>query len=255
MQALTRNPLADPGLLGVNGGATLAIVAAIAFLGIESMSHYLWFGLGGAALAGAAVYLLGGVGPRHNPVRVVLAGTALSVVLLALTMLITVNANDEVFDRFRHWAVGSLQGRGYDVLVPVMYLIAGGLLVGLSLAKALDAMALGNDLGQAMGASPLRVWLLSALVIVVLAGAATAAAGPLSFIGLTAPHLARFFSGPNHRRLLPFSVLIAAILTVAADTLGRLISHPNEISVGIMAALLGGPFFVFLVKRWRLVQL
>lgn len=255
MQALTRNPLADPGILGVNAGATLAIVAAIAFFDIIDVSGYLWFGLAGAALAGAAVYLLGGIRQGLNPVRLVLAGSALSVVLLALTQIITVNSNEQVFDQFRHWVVGSLQGRGFDVLLPTAVLTALALGASIALARMLDAMALGHDSGKALGASPRMVWIVSALIVIVLAGAATAAAGPISFIGLTAPHVARFVVGPDHRWLLPFSMAFSALMVVGADILGRLVGHPGEVAVGIMVALIGGPFFIGLVQRWRMVRL
>lgn len=255
MQALTRNPLADPGILGVNAGAATAIAAAIAFLGITDVIGYMWFGLAGAALAGAGVYLLGGLRQGTNPVRVVLAGAALSVVLGALTQVILINSEDEVFNRFRHWTVGSLQGRGYEVLLPVSVLVVLGLLLSMTLAKALDAAALGNDLSRSLGASPARIWSLSGVAVIVLAGAATAAAGPIGFVGLTAPHLARFLTGPNHRWVLPYAMLISAVLMVAADILGRLVAQPGEIGVGIMIALIGGPFFVALVRRRKLVQL
>ena len=255
MQALTRNPLADPGILGVNAGATLAIVTAIAFFHIIDMAGYMWFGLAGAALAGALGYLLGGIRRGLNPVRLVLAGSALSVVLLALTQIITVNSDERVFDQFRHWAVGSLQGRGADVLLPTAALTAPALLAAFALARVLDTVALGRDTGQALGANPRTVWIVSALIVIVLAGAATAAAGPIAFVGLTAPHVARFIGGPDHRRLLPFSMLIAAVMIVGADSAGRLIGHPGEVAVGIMVALIGGPFFIMLVQRWRIVQL
>ena len=255
MQALTRNPLADPGILGVNAGATLAIVAAIAFFGIVDMAGYMWFGLAGAALAGALVYLLGGVRRGLNPIRLVLAGSALSVVLLALTQIVTVNSDEMVFDRFRHWAVGSLQGRGGDVLLPTAALTAPALLAAFALARMLDTVALGRDTGKSLGTDPRTVWILSALIVIVLAGTATAAAGPIAFVGLTAPHVARFLVGPDHRWLLPFSMLISSVMIVGADSLGRLLGHPGEVAVGIMVALIGGPFFIVLVQRWRIVQL
>lgn len=254
MQALTRNPLADPGLLGVNAGAAAAIAAAIAFLGVTDVTGYMWFGLAGAAAAGGAVYLLGFRGGA-GPVRVVLAGAALSVVLLAATQIILINSEDEVFDRFRHWTVGSLQGRGWDVLAPVGLLAGAGLLAALALARSLDAAALGEDLSRALGAHPARVWSLAAITIIVLAGAATAGAGPVGFIGLTAPHIARLVAGADHRWVLPYAMLIGAVLVVAADALGRVVAHPGEVAVGIMVALIGAPFFVALVRTRKIVQL
>lgn len=255
MQALTRNPLADPGILGVNAGAAAAVALAIAILGLTDITSYMWFGLLGAALAGAAVYLLGGVRHGINPVRLVLAGAAMTVVLLALTQILTVNSTDEAFDQFRHWAAGSLQGRGYSVLAPVTVLLLGGLALSATLGKSLDIAALGNDLSQALGAATTRIWMLSAAAVIILAGATTAAVGPISFLGLTAPHLARSLVGPDHKWLLPYTMLLSALLLVAADVLGRLIAPPGEVSVGIMIALIGGPFFVALVRRRKIAQL
>ncbi|WP_243226070.1 iron ABC transporter permease [Microbacterium sp. CIAB417] len=255
MQALTRNPLAEPGILGVNAGAAVAIAVGIAFFGITDVSGYMWLGLVGAAVAGVAVYLLGGVRRGTNPVRLVLAGAALTVVLGALTQLVLVNSPDQVFDRYRHWMVGSLAGRGYEVLASIGLLAAAGLLLALVLARPLDSALLGEDLSRSLGGSPGRVWALAGIVVIVLAGTATAAAGPIAFLGLAAPHLARLVAGVDHRWVLPYSALIASLLIVVADTLGRIIPPRGEISVGIMVALLGGPFFVFLVRRRRMVQL
>lgn len=255
MQALTRNPLADPGILGINAGAAVGIVIAIAWLAISHVAGYIGFGVIGAAVAGVAVSLLGGARQGIDPVRLVLAGAALTFVLLALTQIIIINADESVFDQFRHWAAGSLRGRRAEVLLPVTLLVVPGLLIALTIARALDAMALGSDLGRSLGARPALVWALSAVAIVLLAGAATAAAGPISFIGLTAPHLARFIVGPDHRRVIPWAMGLSAILMLAADCLGRVIAHPDEIGVGIMVALIGGPFFVALARRRRLVQL
>ncbi len=255
MQALTRNPLAEPGILGVNAGAMVAIVSGIALFDIVDIAHYMWFGLAGAAVAGAGVYLLAGIGCKINPVRVVLAGSAMTVVLLAITHIITINSHQQVFEQFRHWAVGSLQGRGYDVLAPVTAMISLSLIAACCLARSLDTVVLGSDLGKALGASPTKVWVISCLVITVLAGTSTAAVGPISFLGLTAPHLSRFLIGSEHRWLLPFSMLLSAALLLMADITGRLIGSPGEISVGIMVAFIGGPFFVFLVRKWKLSQL
>nr|WP_086940234.1 iron ABC transporter permease [Thaumasiovibrio occultus] len=255
MQAITRNPLAEPGILGVNAGAMVAIVAGIALLGWTQMHHYLWLGLVGAGLAGFLVYLLAGIGRTFHPVKVVLAGAAMTVVLLSLTQIITLNSHVEVFNQFRHWAVGSLQGRGYDVLWPTAIIVSIGLILAFCLASALDTVVLGNDVGKSLGANPLRVWIGASGVVILLAGTATAAAGPISFLGLTAPHLARFAVGNEHRWLLPFAMLLASVLLLASDIAGRVIGHPGEISVGIMVALLGGPFFVVLVRRWKLSEL
>lgn len=255
MQALTRNPLSDPGILGINAGAAVAITCAIALFGISSVTAYMALGMAGAALAGAAVYLLGNLSRGGNPVRVVLAGAALSVVLMSLTQIVLVNSDEQVFDQFRNWSVGSLQGRGYGVLLPVLALSSIGAAIAFTLTKALDTAALGADLAKALGGNPLRIWGLSALAVIILSGAATAGAGPIGFVGLTAPHITRLITGPGHRWLLPYAMMIAALLTVSADALGRVIAPPGEVSVGIMLALIGGPFFIALVRRHRISKL
>ncbi len=255
LQAITRNPLADPGLLGINAGAAVAIVAAIALLGASSMLAQLWAGFIGAALAGVMVYLLGGIRHQLNLIRILLAGAALTVVLLALAQMLILNSDEHVFDQFRHWAVGSLQGRGQQVLLPVSLLIGLGLLMTVYLIRALDVMSLGQDLVEVLGVNIRLVWIVTALAVIILTGTATALAGPISFVGLAAPHLARYFTGANHRLLLPFTLLLSAILVLLADILGRLVVHPDEIGVGIMIALLGGPFFILLARGKRLIQL
>lgn len=255
MQAMTRNPLADPGIFGVNAGAAAAVAGAIALFGAINVTAYMAFGLVGASLAGVAIYVLGDLGRNASPVRVVLAGAAISIVLLSLTQIILINSEEQVFDQFRHWTVGSLQGRGAAVLGPVSLLTAIGLALALALARPLDAAALGQDLSRSMGVDPKRIWSLAALVVIILSGAATAAAGPIAFIGLTAPHLARFITGPSHRWLLPYVMLVSAVLMLSADIVGRIIAPPGEIGVGIMVALLGGPFFIVMVRRKRIAQL
>ncbi|MFT3967581.1 MAG: iron ABC transporter permease [Sphingobium sp.] len=254
MQALTRNPLADPGLLGINAGAAAGIAIAIAFFGLTEPGLYVWFGLAGAAVAGAAVYLLSGARQGMNPVRLVLAGSALTVMFLAFTHMVTINSEADVFDQFRHWTVGSLEGRGYAVLGAVAVPMSIGLLIIASLARSLDAVALGDDLARSLGSHPGRIWALAALAVILLAGAATAAAGPIAFLGLTAPHMARAIVGTTHRRLIPWAMMISAGMMVIADMAGRIVAHPGEVGVGIMIALIGGPFFIALVRGRRLAH-
>ena len=255
MQAITRNPLADPGILGVNAGATLAVVLSIAYLGLHEVSAHMLFGMIGALVAGLIVAFLADLTGKTDPVRVVLAGVALSAVLLAFAQFIIVNSEEQVFDQFRHWIVGSLQGRGYEILVLLSLLTLMGVVASLSISRALDAISLGKELGHALGINFVWVWGGAILVVMLLAGSTTAAIGPIAFIGLTAPHIARFFTGPNHRWLLPYAMLIAGLLMLLADILGRWIAQPAEISVGIMVALIGGPFFVFLARRNKLFEL
>ena len=183
MQAMTRNPLAEPGLLGVNAGAAAAVVTGVLVTHVVDVEVYLWFAFAGAALAAAAVYALGGaLQHASNPVRLVLAGAALSVLLGAYTSSVLVTF-PSVFDTFRFWDTGSFQGRGADALLPVGIAVGVGLLIAFSLARPLNALALGAEFGRALGASPRRTWLLAGVAVVLLAGGATAAAGPIGFIG------------------------------------------------------------------------
>lgn len=255
MQSVTRNPLADPGILGVNAGASLAVVIAIAFLGIDNVSGYIWFAFIGAAAAATVVYLLGSArGNAGTPVRIALAGTAVSIVIGALTQMILIS-NEAAFNSFRFWSIGSLQGRGFDVIVTVAPFIAVGILASFLLIAPLNAITLGDDVATALGTHTGSARIGAALAVVLLAGAATAAAGPIGFIGLGAAHIARFFTGNEHRRLIPASVVLGATLLVLADTLGRASVAPAELQTGVAAALFGGPLFVALVRSRKVAAL
>lgn len=256
MQSVTRNPLAEPGLLGVNAGAAMAVVLGSIAFGLTSVSEYIWFSMLGAGLSGGTVFLLGRAQDSGtDPVRLVLAGAGLSMLLGALTTLLMLNADLEVLDLFRNWGTGTLDGRGADAtMVAGLSLLVGGALVFL-VAPALDALAMGQDIGRTLGLDPRRIWALACLSVMVLAGGATAAAGPIAFVGLVAPHLARRIVGPRNTTVLPLSALFAAVMLLAADILGRVVAAPEEVAAGIIAALLGGPFFIQVVRRYRLVQL
>lgn len=253
MQALTRNPLAEPGLLGINWGAATAVVVGVALFGLTSVTHYMLFAAIGAGLAGIAVFVLGRAHETGvNPVRLLLAGAAISVTLGAVTGIVILNAPIMVFDDFRIWMAGSLERAGFEAVVVLAVSVAAGLVTVVASVDSLNAMALGEDLGRTLGADPRWTWLLSCLTVMMLAGAATAAAGPIGFVGLIAPHLARAVSGPDYRWILPFSGLFAAILLVGADIIGRVIAAPSELAAGIVTALLGGPFFIAAVRRFRM---
>lgn len=256
MQALTRNPLAEPGLLGINAGAALAVMAGISLFGFVSIWEYVWFGLAGAGLAGVAVFMLGQAHETGtNPVRLVLAGAGLSVMLGSASSLIILNAPPDVLDSYRSWAAGSFEGRGLSVSAALALATLCGLLIAQALAPGLNALALGRDTGEALGVNTRVLFSLSCVAIMLLTGAATAAAGPIGFIGLVAPHMARSITGPDYRWILPFSGLIAAILLLVADVTGRLIAMPAEVAAGIIASLAGGPFFIAIVRRLRLRQI
>lgn len=255
MQAITRNPLAEPGLLGVNAGVTFTVAVAIAYFGFGSLTASMTFGFLGAGLTGALVYALGGVRHGAGPVRLVLAGAAVNVVLLAGTRIILVNVDTDAFDRFRTWTVGSLEGRGPELLLPTGGAVLVGFAIAYALSGALDASVLGRDLSRSLGTNPTVVLTFAAAAIIVMCGAVTAAAGPISFVGLTAPFIGRMLVGLNHRRLLPATALIAAAVVLVADVAGRLIVPSGEIGVGIMASVIGAPVFITIVRHRKIPQL
>ncbi|WP_435837903.1 FecCD family ABC transporter permease [Streptantibioticus parmotrematis] len=255
MQALTRNPLADPGVLGVNAGASAAVVAAIELLGLRSLSAYVWFALAGAALASVLVYALGSRGrSAATPVRLALAGAAISSVLGAVVNWLVL-MDQTAFDDFRFWSVGALAGRPLSVLTQTGPFLLAGAVLALSLGRPLNAMALGEDSARALGAHTGRTRALAVLAVTLLCGAATAAAGPIAFVGLAVPHVARTVTGPDQRWLLPYSAVLAAIWLLASDILGRIIARPGEIEVGIVTAFVGAPVLIWLVRRSRGVRL
>lgn len=255
MQAVTRNPLAEPGLLGINAGAAAAVIIGVSTLGLTAIMDYVWFAFAGAGLAGAGVFILGRAHDAGtNPVRLILAGAGLSVTLGSLTGIMILNTPPEIFDDFRNWLAGSVEGRGFDVAAVLALFSTIGLAAAFVIAGNLNTVALGNDLGRALGVSMRTTWVLACLSVMLLAGAATASVGPIGFVGLGAPHAARLVAGPDFRWILPFSALFAAILLLCADVLGRIIASPAEIAAGIIAMLLGGPFFVALVRRSRLAR-
>lgn len=243
MQSLTKNPLADPGILGINAGASAAVVVAIAYFGVTDVGGYLWFALMGAAAATVLVYLLGGT----SPARMALAGAALSMAIGAVTSMVLVS-NEYAFNQFRYWTVGTLQGRGMDIIVTVLPFITVGVVIAMLLARALNAMALGEESAKGLGVNVTVIRAGCFLTVVLLAGAATAAAGPIAFIGLAAPHIVRFIVGPDNRLVLFGVLFIAPALLIMADAIGKAAAAPAELQTGIAAAVLGGPVFIALVR-------
>ncbi|RBY92108.1 iron ABC transporter permease [Blastococcus sp. TBT05-19] len=251
MQGHTRNPLGDPGLLGVTAGASLAVVLAIALFGVTSPSGYVWFAFAGALAGTVLVYAIGSAGPGGaTPLTLALAGAALSALLYALVRAVLVS-DSQTLDTFRFWVVGSLAGRGAEVAWQVGPFIAAGLVLALVNAPALNLLGLGEDVARGLGQ---RIWLARVVglaAITLLCGAATAACGPIAFVGLVVPHMVRALTGPDHRWLLPCSGLLGAALLLVADVVGRVVARPGELQVGIVLALLGAPFFIALVRRTR----
>ncbi len=255
MQALTRNPLADPGLLGVNAGAALAIVASISYLGATTLTEYVWFGLAGAAVTTFVVYVLGAAGRAGvSPVRLALAGAAIAAAFSGIISAIVLLSHDAFVD-FRTWSVGSLTGRDSSVVTQVLPFIAVGTVIALAMAGSLNALSLGDDTARALGAKVGQIRLTGVVAVTLLCGAGTAAVGPIGFVGLIIPHVVRSFTGPNQRWLLPYSLLFGAILLLGSDVLGRVILHPGELQVAVVTAAVGAPVFILLVRRRRLSQL
>jgi iron complex transport system permease protein len=255
LQGLTRNPLADPGILGFESGAALAVVAAIFLLGVSSIAGYVWFALAGAAVAGGVVYALGASGgSRAAPVTLALAGAAVTALLTALTSAILI-LDVQTLNEFRFWVAGSLAGRDLDVLAGALPFMAAGLLLAFGSGRALNTQALGEDLARSLGQRVGRARAAGAAASVLLSGAAVAVAGPVAFIGLTVPHAARAIAGPDYRWVLPYSAVLGAILILVADVIGRVVAAPAEVPVGIVMAAVGVPAFIALVRRPRLAEL
>jgi iron complex transport system permease protein len=255
MQAVTRNPLADPGILGVNAGASFTVVLGIFAFGVGSTLGLVWFAFVGAALASVIVYLLGSLGGgAATPVRLALSAAALSSLLFAFTRAITL-LDEATLDQFRFWAVGSLAGRDGEVVRSIVWFVIAGVVLAVGLARPLNALGLGDDTAAALGVKVGLVRCISGVAIVLLCGAAVAACGPIAFVGLVVPHAVRAFVGPDQRWLMVGCALAGSLLLIGCDTIGRGVARPGEVQVGIMTAAIGGPAFVMLVRRARMVQL
>ncbi|MGV3713625.1 FecCD family ABC transporter permease [Pseudolysinimonas sp.] len=254
-QAVTRNPLADPGILGVTSGASLAVVCGIAFLGLTNPYATIALATVGAAAASVFVYAIGSLGRGGaTPLKLALAGAATTAALMSLVSAILLPRVD-LLATFRFWQIGGVGGAVWERIGLVAPILALGALIVLATARGMNSLALGDDLAAGLGENVGRTRLVAAVGGVILCGAATAIAGPIGFVGLVVPHLCRLLVGTDHRWLLPFSALTGAGLLVAADTLGRVIARPSEIEVGIVTAVLGAPFFIAIVRRQRVREL
>ena len=251
MQGVARNPLADPGILGLNAGAALAVVTAIYVLGVSTLTGYIWFAFFGAAAAAVVVYGIASTGrDGATPVKLALAGAALSAGLFSLMNVVLVSSQDTL-DRFRFWQVGSTGGRDWSVLLPALPFLAVGALIVLAGGRLLNSLALGDDIARGLGQNVALTRGITGLGIVLLCGSATAVAGPIGFVGLVVPHAVRLLTGPDYRWILPFSMVLAPVLLITADVIGRVILLPGEVPAGIMTALVGAPVFVWLIRRGK----
>ncbi len=255
MQGVTRNPLADPGILGVTTGASLAVVTGIAFFGLRSPGAYIWVAVAGAAVAATFVYVVGSMGRGGaTPLKLALAGAATSAAFSSLISAILLPRID-VMDQFRFWQIGGVGGADAGRILQVLPFLAVGTLVCFAAARGLNSLALGDDVATGLGETVATTRLLAAAGAILLCGAATAVAGPIGFVGLAVPHLCRLLVGIDHRWLLPFSALAGAVLLTAADVVGRLVARPEELDVGIVTALVGAPILIWIVRRQKVRSL
>ncbi|MBX3045757.1 MAG: iron ABC transporter permease [Anaerolineales bacterium] len=248
MQGLTRNPLADSGLLGIEAGAALAVMVAVLYLGVNSLSSFALFAFVGAGVSGAAVYAIGSVGRGGpTPIKLTIAGAALGTMLASITSLLAI-MHPLSYDQVRFWMAGSVAGREMELIAQGAVYILIGLALAILLGRQITTLSLGDDIARSLGLNVLWVKLLSALAVVVLAGTSVSLAGPIGFVGLVAPHAVRFFTGPDYRWVIPYGALLGAIFMVVADVVSRVVMRPMELPVGLMTAAIGGPIFIYLVR-------
>lgn len=243
IQGVTRNPIADPGLLGLNSGASLAVVCAVWLLGLSAPSQFVWFAFLGAAAAAALVFSLG----AGQPVKLALVGATVTALITPLITLVLLR-DQQAFNLYRFWAVGSLTGRGLETLVVVLPFIAVGAVVAAGLAHRLNMLALGDDVARGLGQRVGVTRALAGLTIVLLAGAATALAGPIALVGLAVPHAARRLVGTDYRWVLAMSALLGPVMLLGADVIGRLVLPGSELEAGVVAAAIGAPVLVAVAR-------
>ncbi|MEU1018736.1 iron ABC transporter permease [Streptomyces sp. NPDC005898] len=249
LQGLTRNPIADPGVLGISQGASVGVVLAIAFAGVHTLTGYVWYAFAGAGVTALAVHAIaaGGRGGA-TPVKLALGGAAVNALLVSVTTAI-LTTRASALDEFRFWQVGSLSGRDADIAGRIWPFLLVGLVLVLSVARGLDALALGEDVAKGLGQNVAAVRVVGGLGATVLTGAGVAAAGPLAFIGLAVPHIARAVVGGDHRWTLPMAAVLGPVMLLVSDVVGRIVFPPSEVPAGVMTALIGVPFLVTLVRR------
>lgn len=250
IQGVTRNPIADPGLLGINSGASLAVVLAIWLLGVSSPATFVWFAFVGAAVAAVAVAAIG----RGEPVRLALGGAALTALLTPLITMVLMRSR-QAFDEYRFWAVGSLTGRDLDLVTDLWPFVAVGAALAFGLAHRLNLLALGDDVARGLGQRVGTTRALAGVGITLLSGAATSLVGPVALVGLVVPHAARRLAGSDYRRITAISLVLGPTLLLAADVLGRLVARPGELEAGVVSAFLGAPVLVAVARGRRVAQL
>ncbi|ORL78883.1 iron ABC transporter permease [Prescottella equi] len=255
IQGHTRNPLADAGLLGLNAGAAFLVVIAIYAFGLTAPSQYLWFAFAGSALASITVFGLSSIGNgKASPLSLALAGAAVAFFLQAMTNAVVI-LDQTTLDGYRFWVVGSVAGRGFDIFWQVLPFLIVGLVIAIASTPSLNVISLGEDVARSLGTNIAMSRTIGIVAITLLTGAATAACGPIAFIGLVVPHVARAITGPDYRWLVPYAGLLGGLMLVMSDVIGRVVVRPGELQVGIVLAVVGAPFFIALVRRRKLASL
>ena len=248
MQGLTRNPLASPGILGVNAGAAFAVVVGTFISGSSSLTVYAWYAFAGAAISAISVYFLGSLGRGGlTPFNLTIAGAALTAFISSITSGILI-LSQRTLEEIRFWLAGSVAGRDLNLLLQVLPYICVGLILAIALSKQITILSLGEDTARSLGQSTALIKILAAVSIILLAGSSVAIAGPIGFVGLIIPHIVRFLVGVDYRWILPYSAILGAIIMLIADLCGRLIIQPSELPVGLVMPLIGAPFFIYLIR-------
>lgn len=255
MQSITRNPIADPSILGVNTGASLFVVAGIAFLNITAAYQYIWLAIIGAGLTAFFVYAVASIGKDGaTPLKLALSGAAVSIVLGSLVSTIMLPDN-RVLQAFRFWQIGSIGSATWDNISLISPFLIIGFIISMFISGYLNNLALGDEAATALGTNVVITRSVGALASVLLCGATTALAGPIGFVGLIIPHLVRLIYGSEMGKILPLSFLGSGILLLLSDVIGRIIGSPGETEVGIITAVFGAPFFIFAIRKGRVKSL
>ncbi|GKU76655.1 iron ABC transporter permease [Paenibacillus sp. L3-i20] len=249
MQALTRNPMASPGILGVNAGAGFFIVAGISFFGLQSSMNMVWLSFAGAIVAALSVYGFAAVGREGiTPLKLTLAGATIAALFTSFITALLIG-DEQTLDTVLFWLAGSVQGRSMEQIMTVLPFLLGGYIVVMFMGRTLNVFAVGEDIAKGLGQRIIQFQLLALLIVVILAGSSVAIAGPIGFVGLIIPHIARALVGIDNRWVIPYCLLLGAILLLAADLSARFIAFPKEVPVGVMTALVGAPFFIYMARR------
>lgn len=249
MQTLTKNPLASPDIFGVNAGAGLAVVTGVTVFGISNLQVFTWLSFLGAAIAAISIFMIGSMGRGGlTPMKLTLAGAAMTAMVASLTQGLLVS-NEALLEQVLFWLAGSVSGRSLDNLVAVLPYLAAGWVLALIMSGKMNVLSMGEDVAKGLGLNIVFLKLALGLAIILLSGGSVAVAGPIGFIGIVVPHLTRSIVGIDHRWLIPFSGLFGAVLLIAADVISRYILMPREVPVGVMTAIIGTPFFIYIARK------